>query len=57
MLAAKNSEVGELSDELCLIKKKFPLLEGTINDANTYERRDTMIFSGSVVSVVFNGEN
>ena len=53
MLAAKNSEVGELSDELCLIKKKFPLLFDLQYNDNTYERRDTMMFSGSENIIVF----
>ena len=56
LLAAKNREVEELCNELHVMKKKFPPLEGTINDANAYERRDTIILSGSVVSVVSNGE-
>ena len=40
-----------------MMKKKFPPREGTINDANASERKNTIIFAGSVVSVVSNGEN
>ena len=57
LLATKNREVEELRDELCVMKKKVSLLEGTIDDGNAYERRDTVIFSGSAVPVVSNGEN
>ena len=57
MLTSKKGEVEELCEELCVMKKKFPLLEGTINDANASERMDTIIFSGSVESIVSTGEN
>ena len=47
----------ELRNQLCVNKKNFPLLAGTVDDANAYERGDAIIFSAGVVSAVFNGEN
>ena len=56
-LATRDSEIDILKAELVNLKKKFLSLDDKQEDADAYERRDTLIISGSGVPVATDSED
>jgi hypothetical protein len=56
-LSEKDRQVDCLQDEVEGLKSKVSILEDRIDDADAYERRDTIIFSGKSVPLVSDEEN
>lgn len=56
-LAAKDSLLDELSTEVVNLKKKVLTLENKLDDQEAYERRDTVILSGSDVPLATDKED
>lgn len=55
-MAAKNTEIDELKAQVSALKKTVSKLEGTIDDQDAYERRDTIIISGNSLPEATRGE-
>ena len=53
---SKDREVQELKDEVTGLRSEINTLKGQIDDADAYERRDTIIISGEKVPLVTPGE-
>ena len=49
LLQAKQNEVDELRNEISTLKLTVEKLNECVDDADQYERRDTLIFSGTTV--------
>ena len=49
MLQAKNDEIASLNEMVTSLKSKVSKLESSIDDADAYERRDTVIIAGSSI--------
>lgn len=45
MVAEKDEQIGELRSEVSQLKELEFMMEGMIDDSDTYERRYTLIFS------------
>lgn len=56
-MAAKETEMSSLKNDLHTLKRKVAVLEDTVEDTDAYERRDTVVLSGSEVPVASDGEN
>ena len=53
----QDQKILDLSTEVTDLKKKISKLEEKVDDQDAYERRDTLIFSGSSLPAVNPGEN
>ena len=56
-LSDKSAQIDSLNDEVKNLKMTVSKMESKIDDADAYERRDTLIISGEEVPVVTPGEN
>ena len=56
MIQAKNEEFASLSGIVSSFKSKVAKLESTIDDADAYERRDTVIITGPSSRIKTAGE-
>jgi hypothetical protein len=56
-IAKKDEQVSGLQEEVDALKLKVSGMEEKVDDADAYERRDTLIFSGSSVPLVTEDEN
>ena len=56
-LAAKDKLMDQMSTEIVNLKKKVQSLDDKLEDAETYERRDTVVFSGSELPSVTESED
>ena len=55
-ISSKNEEITQLKSAVSELKNKVEKLESNIDDADAYERRDTVILSGSAVPPASVGE-
>lgn len=55
-LQSKDTVISKLEEEVSKLKKKFVTLENKIEDTEAYERRDTVILSGSAVPLAADNE-
>ena len=53
---AKNEEIASLKDEVSGLKSRISKLENSVDDAEAYERRDTVIVSGNALPEFSQGE-
>ena len=56
LLKEKDKKIDELQLEMITLKTKLHRMEEKVEDADAYERRDTLIFSGEAIPVVTDGE-
>ena len=56
-ISSKNLEIADLKENVSSLQKKVQKLETMIDDADAYERRDTVILSGSALPAYSIGEN
>ena len=56
LINSKNEEISALNEQVDFLKARVIKLENSIDDEDAYVRRDTVIFSGSSVPEVKNGE-
>jgi len=56
-LESKDKRIATLEQEVCTLKRNVTSLENKMEDTEAYERRDTVIVSGSEVPVVTDGED
>ena len=56
LLKVKNAEIGQLRKTVTALEERVDALEGKVDAADAYERRDTLIVSGSVPNAE-QGEN
>ena len=56
-LSIKTKEIAELSNEVATLKERVGRLEERVEEAEAYERRDTLVISGKNVPPVVPGEN
>ena len=56
MLQAKNAEIASLQDKVTSLETQVQALQNSIDDNDTYERRDCVVLSGSSVPVFETGE-
>ena len=57
LFAAKLKEADELKEQVKFLNDKVSKLEGLVDEADQYERRDTLILPGPAIPVVSSGEN
>ena len=57
LLTAKNDEISALKTKVAVLEDKVVKLETSIDDNDAYERKDTVIFSGSSIPAGEVGEN
>ena len=57
MLSERNEAVSKLETEVVTLKDRISKLEERIESNDSYERRDTLIFSGSTIPAPNNSEN
>ena len=57
LLKSRDESVGILENEVGCLKLKLQALEDKIDEADQYERRDTLILSGNAIPVGKDGEN
>ena len=57
ILSLNSDEIKKLNGEVTSLRKEVNTLKGLIDDADSYERRDTLIFSGPKVPNSSNGED
>ena len=57
LLSSNSVEIKKLNEEVNSLRKEVSNLKGLIDDADSYERRDTLIFSGTKVPNSTNGED
>ena len=57
LIAGNTSQIQKLNGEVETLKGEVNKLKGLIDDADSYERRDTVIFSGPKIPSSTNGEN
>ena len=56
-LRSKTQEIDQLKSQVGELRQKVDKLETNLDDADAYERRDTLIISGSSVPAATTGEN
>lgn len=56
-LEEKDAQISTLQEEVAVLKTSYSRLEERIDDADAYERRDTILISGSAIPSVTVGEN
>lgn len=56
-VSSKNAEIAEMKSEVNLLKTKVVKLENLLDDTEAYERRDTVVISGSSLPAFSPGEN
>ena len=57
LLTSKSKEIDDLKNEVFNLKELVSKLDNSIDDADAYERRDTIVFSGDQIPEVSQGEN
>ena len=57
MLISKNGEIDDLKKQMQHMSSEMEKMKYYINYSDAYERRDTIILSGSALPSVANGEN
>ena len=57
LLSSKTKEIESLRQEVNDLKSIVTKMENSIDDADAYERRDTVVFSGDEIPAVTSGEN
>ena len=56
-ISSKNQEIADLKESVGMLQTKVERLEMLVDDADAYERRDTVILTGSALPAYSIGEN
>ena len=56
-LNERTNEIKALNEEVCRLRSRVNKLEEKVDDAEAYERRDTLVFSGEAIPQVSDDEN
>ena len=57
LIKKKDEEIGDLKSRVSTLEKQVESLRENLDDSEAYERRDTLIISGSSIPAVRTGEN